>query len=356
MARSLRIGAAVAVASLFSLASLTGCADSPPGPAPAGPAENRGAGEGSPAPPSPSPSPEPEPVDPASVEADELGAVPVLMYHQLLPDPKSVYDRTPEDFRAELERLARDDYVPVTARELTSGRIDIPAGTHPVVLTFDDSTVSQFALDAAGKPKAGTAVAVLRDVAERHPRFRPVATFFVNGGPFAEPGGRKTLRWLHAHDFEVGNHTLNHTRLGAVGAAQVQRAIAEGQTAIEKAVPDAPVDSLALPHGSMPDDERLAARGSSGGVDYHNKGVYLVGANPAPSPFAAGFDPGAIPRIRSQGPSGPDAKWASTAWLNKLEDGTVARYTSDGDPERISFPEEKKPDLADAHRDAANPY
>lgn len=361
MARPLRIGAAVTVATLVSL---TGCADSTPAPVPAGKAEQRdtdaGAGGSPSAPTEPEPEPEseaePEPVDPASVDADELGAVPVLMYHQIVPDPASVYDRTPEGFRAELERLAKEDYVPVTAREFTGGRIDVPAGKHPVVLTFDDSTVSQLALDSEGRPKTGTAVAILQDVAERHPGFRPVATFFVNGDPFAEPGGRETLGWLHEHGFEVGNHTLRHTRLGAVGAAQVQRAIARGEAAVEKAVPDVSVVSLALPNGSMPDDPRLALRGASGGVEYRNEGVYLVGANPAPSPFAADFDPGAVPRIRSQGASGPDADFASTAWLDKLADGTVDRYTSDGDPDRVSFPADKQSALADGFRESANPY
>lgn len=356
MARPLRIGAVTAVAALVSLA---GCADSTPSaPAQAGKTGERGGEARSSPPVSPStePEPEPEPVDPASVGADELGAVPVLMYHQIVPEPASVYDRTPEDFRAELERLASEDYVPITARELTSRRIDIPAGKHPVVLTFDDSTVSQLSLTADGRPKPGTAAGILLDVAERHPGFRPVATFFVNGDPFAESGGSETLGWLHDNGFEIGNHTLRHTRLGAVGAAQVQRAIARGQSAIEKAVPEASVASLALPHGSMPGDARLAVEGSSDGVDYHNQGVYLVGANPAPSPFAADFDPAAIPRVRSQGASGPDAEFTSTAWLNKLEDGTLPRYTSDGDPDRISFPATRKPALSERFDDAANPY
>src|SRR5262245_21711020 len=84
------------------------------------------------------PAPAPAPVDPAQVQANELGRIPVLMYHRVVGTPASVYDRTPDDFRAELERLARENYVPVTTADLAAGRIDIPAGTHPVVLTFDD--------------------------------------------------------------------------------------------------------------------------------------------------------------------------------------------------------------------------
>ncbi|MFR9675269.1 polysaccharide deacetylase family protein [Streptomyces sp. TR06-5] len=357
MARPLRYGTALAVASLLPLA---GCAD--PGPSDSGPAGSRAgthaadAEAGAKSSRSTSPSPSPEPVDPASVGADELGAVPVLMYHQIVQDPASVYDRTPKAFRAELERLAREDYVPVTAREFTGSRIDIPAGKHPVVLTFDDSTVSQLAFDGKGRVGSGTAVAILRDVAAEHEGFRPVATFFVNGDPFAEPGGERTLGWLHDHDFEIGNHTLRHTTLGTVSDAEVQRAIALNQDAITDALPDVPVDSLALPNGSMPARDRLAVEGSSGGTAYRHAGVYLVGANPAPSPFDKDFDPGAIPRIRSQGPTGPDADFASTAWLNKLRDGTVDRYTSDGDPERISFPAAKKAELDGALADRAQPY
>jgi peptidoglycan/xylan/chitin deacetylase (PgdA/CDA1 family) len=294
--------------------------------------------------------------DPAAVHADELGAVPVLMYHQIVGRPRSVYDRSPQDFRAELERLAREHYVPVTAHEFAGGHIDVPAGAHPVVLTFDDSTTSQFHLDDQGRPAKGTAVAILQDVARRHPRFRATATFFVNADPFAVPGGRRPLRWLARHGFEIGNHTLHHTSLGTVGPAAAQRAVAAGPKAITAAVPDVRVRSLALPNGSMPDERRLAVKGASGGVHYDYEGVYLVGANPAPSPFADDFDPGAVPRIRSGGPEQPDAKFTSAAWLDELADGSVTRYTSDGDPDRISFPRSEADELAAAHREDAHPY
>ncbi|WP_411129975.1 polysaccharide deacetylase family protein [Streptomyces sp. x-19] len=290
------------------------------------------------------------------MQADELGAVPVLMYHQLAAKPRSVYDRTPQDFRAELERLARERYVPITAREFSSGKIDIPAGTHPVVLTFDDSTVSQFRLSTDGRPASDTSVGILLDVARKHPGFRPVASFFVNADPFREPGGRKSLNWLATHEFEVGNHTLRHTTLGTVDDATAQKAIADNQKAITQAVPGLSVVSMALPNGSMPHPPQLALKGAANGTRYQHQGVYLVGANPAPSPFSTTFDPGAIPRIRSQAATGPDAQFTSTAWLDKLRDGTVKRYTSDGDPKKISFPRAEAARLAPAHRQAARPY
>ena len=41
---------------------------------------------------------------------NELGAIPVLMHHEIRPDRVGDYDQTPAEFRAELERLWRDGY------------------------------------------------------------------------------------------------------------------------------------------------------------------------------------------------------------------------------------------------------
>jgi peptidoglycan/xylan/chitin deacetylase (PgdA/CDA1 family) len=291
--------------------------------------------------------------DPVAVAANELGQVPVLMYHRIVAGPKSVYDRTPADFRAELERLAAEQYVAVTAADYTAGKIDIPAGTHPVVLTFDDGDPSQLTLTAESEPAADTAVAILRDVAARHPQFRAVATFYVNADPFGDPGGKRTLPWLRDHGMEIGNHTLTHANLRQ---ADPQREIAQGDAAIRQAGPGLEPVTLALPFGVHPRDAALALTGSSAGTAYHYRGVFLVGANPAPSPYADGFDPLRIPRIRSQGPTGTDAKFASTVWLDKLAATPAQRYTSDGVPTQIAYPRTTGQSVAVAYKTNARPY
>ena len=126
-----------------------------------------------PAPAAPTPPPPPPLPDPASVGADELGSVPILMYHQLSAQPAGEYDQTPAEFRAELERLHREGYRPITAAQYAAGTVDIPAGTHPVVLTFDDSTTSQLRLTADGAPAPDCAVAILEEFAARHPDSLP---------------------------------------------------------------------------------------------------------------------------------------------------------------------------------------
>jgi peptidoglycan/xylan/chitin deacetylase (PgdA/CDA1 family) len=234
--------------------------------------------------------------------------------------------------------LAKENYVPVTAAQYTAGDIDIPAGTHPVVLTFDDGDRSQFSLTAAGVPAASSAVGILLAVAHRYPRFRPVATFYLNANPFGDHGGTHTVPWLSAHGMDVGNHTLTHANLARSTDTEAQREIADGDQAIRQAAPGVRPVTIALPFGSHPDDAALALRGTSGKLGYHYRGAFLVGANPAPSPYAADFDPLRIPRIRSQSDSGQDAQFCSTAWLNKLAAEPGERYTSDGVLDRISFP------------------
>ena len=53
-----------------------------------------------------------------------------MMYHQIVPDDEaSEYDLTPKQFRAELERLWKEHYRPITAADLVNGTIDVPKGT-----------------------------------------------------------------------------------------------------------------------------------------------------------------------------------------------------------------------------------
>jgi len=286
--------------------------------------------------------------EPAAVGANELGVVPVLMYHRITATPESVYDRTPTAFRAELVRLARERYVPVTAARYVDGDLDLPAGTHPVVLTFDDGDPSQFALDAAGEPVAGTAVSIMREVAVEFPDFQPVATFFVNADPFGDPGGMRTLPWLSARGMEIGNHTATHANLARSTSDRVRQEIVAQDKAIRLAVPGAEPVTLAFPFGARPDDFGLALTGY--------RGAFLVGANPAPSPHTTDFDPAAIPRIRSQDVTGEDAGYCSTAWLDTLAATPERRYTSDGRPERVSYPADTDRTPAAGVGDRAAPY
>jgi peptidoglycan/xylan/chitin deacetylase (PgdA/CDA1 family) len=287
---------------------------------------------------------------PAAVHANELGQVPVLMIHQVEQRPQGEFAQSPAQLRATLEYLATHGYLPITAAELVTGEINIPAGTSPVVLTFDDGLAGQFRLLPDGRVDPLSGVGVLLAVAAQHPGFRPVGTMYVNRLPFGKLDPTRELHWLVDHGWEIGNHTYRHDNLGSLPPARVQQAIADQDRYLDTLVPGYPVTTLALPYGIMPKRAELAHRGSASGVSYDYRGVMLVGANPAPSPFAANWDPFNIPRIRSwSGRIDFDEHY----WLPRLEQ---TRYVSDGDPSRISYPRSDQTPVAKPVAARAHPY
>ncbi|WP_228542151.1 polysaccharide deacetylase family protein [Nocardia sp. XZ_19_369] len=289
------------------------------------------------------------PPDPAAVGANELGVVPILMYHQLAAAPDSEYDQTPAKFRAELDRLYRENYRPVTAAAYISGAVDLPAGTHPVVLTFDDSTLSQLTFTADGQVAPDTAIGILEQFRTEHPDFAPTATFYVNNEPFGNDP--RALPWLAAHGYEIGAHTASHANLARLDSAGVQRELADNVRAIGSAAPGR-VRTMALPLGISPADRALATAGSWDGTNYAFEAVLLVGSNPAPSHYGD-LDPTAVPRIRS---GAPPVDFDSTYWLDRLAADPQQRYTSDGNPQQISFPARLSGTLNSRWSGQAKPY
>ena len=301
-------------------------------------------------------SPEPD-VDPAEVGADELGMVPVLMYHQLLDDGGSEWDMSPDEFRDELTYLFDNDYRPVRTIDLVRHEFDIPAGTTPVVLAFDDSTRNQAYLDDDGEIHPDSSMGILIDVASEYDDVDPVASLYIISSSIFGGGadGPEIVDALHDAGMEIGNHTHTHPGLGTVDDQTVQDELATTVSVLTDINSDIEVSTLALPLGSMPENPELAASGTGEDGDYNHEAVLLVGSNPAPSPFSADFDPLALPRIQTH----PDPEFlnGSAWWFEQLERGEAyQRYISDGDPDTISFPAEREDELADEFADRANPY
>lgn len=290
---------------------------------------------------------------------NELGVIPVLMFHRVTDDP-GIYDMSPEEFRAELVAWAEAGYVPVRMDEVIDGRIDVPLGMSPVVLTFDDSSSSQVRYLSDGRIDPSSALGILLDVARQYPRFRATATFYVISDLFGTPGqrGQQKLHDLHRLGFELGNHTFSHANLARLPAADVARELALGAQLIRDAAPGAQVRTLAVPFGLMPQDPQLAVQGSYGDIAYRHDAVLLAGSSPMPSPFADRFDPLAVPRIRPNlfvNDEGPP-NLGSAYWRERLAAEPWLRYVSDGDPDTIAFPRERADDLAPQFGDLARPY
>ncbi|ONI73776.1 hypothetical protein BWI15_10155 [Kribbella sp. ALI-6-A] len=270
---------------------------------------------------SPASTPKAKPVSSRPPAPSELGVVPVLMHHRMATSVSGEYDMTPAFFRAELERLYRENYFPIRTIDLVRRDLSaVPVGKTPVVLTFDDSTPGQFALDAAGRVVPDTAVGIMLAFQARHPDFPAVGSFYLNKSPFGLPASEvgRALKYLNDLGCELGNHTWDHPNLRQLGTAEAESEIGRLAAMISAAVPAASARTIALPLGVHPRDRRILAAGGRGSTAYKNEGVLLVGAGPCPSPYSKSFDPMAIPRIRCSSYQGGQGNLLMDYWLDKL--------------------------------------
>ncbi len=281
----------------------------------------------------------------ARLHANELGSVPVFMFHQVLPAPKGRLDMSIAAFRAELSGLYRSGYRTVTVSDLVNHTINVPAGKSPMVLTFDDSSPSQYRELADGRVDPASAIGQLLEIAKRYGENRPVATMYVNGRPFGNHP--EYLRSLVKLGMELGDHTVSHANLRRLGPRQVQRELILGQELIRRAVPGYTVRTMALPYGRHPLNRRLNRHGGFAGLAYTFQGVVLTGSNPV-RPYNRGFRPLELARIVPG-----RGLYESSYWQERLR---RTRYVSDGDPTVVSFPKELRGDLDPRFAGRTRPY
>ncbi len=290
---------------------------------------------------------------------NELGRIPILEYHDFTTDPtqEDQWTRTIDDFRADLQWLYDHNFYIVPLRDIVVDQISAPPGKHPAALTFDDGTVGQFRFlpqpDGSLQVDPNSAVGVLEDMFAAHPDFGrgghfavlPFNCFDVPDEPDQEPYCREKLQWFIAHGYEIGNHTDGHTDLLDVDDERFKATIAGAVAWIEEHVPDADWDILTMPFGNYPDPERHPNQWAwlREGFSFNGRQITLVaalkvGAGPAPSPVSATWDPFMVPRIQAFD------EWLARWWA-ELELEAETLYTSDGNPDTITIPENLPPAL-----------
>ncbi|GJG87000.1 xylanase [Gemmatimonadetes bacterium T265] len=268
----------------------------------------------------------------AAAVANPQGRIPVLEYHVIGAPKNSLYSRTLDSFKADLETAYRLGYRPITvAQMLDKDFRDVPAGMSPVVLVFDDASPSQFRYLDRGNGRLDidptSATGVLVDFNRRHPDWKLRGTYcLLNGGaaghnffgdaPPKDPakfdGQRREWRfpkvqWLAKNGFELCDHTVWHAMLSKYPDAVVQEQIARNMMGIDSAVPGYRVRTMALPYGLWPKNRPLAWQGSwtdpktGQAHPYHFEAVLEVAGGPARSPYDPAFNAHSINRIEAIG-------------------------------------------------------
>ena len=118
---------------------------------------------------------------------NEMGHIPILEYH-LITDKDSRWGRSADHFRRDLKLLYDRGYRPINVSQMIDKQFDIPAGTSPVVFTFDDASPGQFSyIEKNGQLEIdpNSAVGIWLDFSSRHPDWGKRATFCLLSGAAA---------------------------------------------------------------------------------------------------------------------------------------------------------------------------
>jgi peptidoglycan/xylan/chitin deacetylase (PgdA/CDA1 family) len=295
----------------------------------------------------------------ATVRPNELGGVPIIMYHAFTTNPKYLdeWTLTLDQFREQLDWYREHDFVMVGVQSMIDGHFDVPAGKTPIILTFDDASMGQFGLqkadDGGWEVRPDTAVGILEEYKQKYPEFVGPAFFAVlSWNCFASDDDPSTceerLNWLVEHDYEVGNHTWDHVDMTDVSDEFFTNSIIAMMDWINERVPEGPgnlSNVVVMPFGAYPDpDLHPEQRGWlkwgmwQNGEEYFLPVVMAVEGGPAIPPYRMDADPSYTYRIASY----PDIL---EPWMDRIVSGEVSVFISDGDPGAVTIPADRIADL-----------
>ena len=289
---------------------------------------------------------------------NELNSVPILMYHRIYGMTnaetsytggnvdKDGYNRTSEAFEADLRMYYQQGYRMMRLTDYVDGNIDVEFGYSPLILTFDDGirdvVVQGWNTDGSPIFDPTCAIAILEKIKAEYPDYNVTATFFLYSILFenGEENDYKVIKWLVDNGYDIGNHTLDHTKLGGCEPEEIEKQVGAMYKKLDQIIPGQYVNIIALPYGSpesMSEDSPQYSKIFSGtyeGFSYTTKAALLCAWTRSYSPFVRDYNRTAIRRIRAYDNGGDD--WDIAMNFEQLNNGK--RYISDGDPDTIVFP------------------
>lgn len=284
---------------------------------------------------------------------NESGEIPIIMFHRFIEayeeNTDNEYTTTFAEFEALLQTLYDSGYRLISMADFIECNISVPAGTMPMVFTFDDGTPGQFNLieeDGILKVNPKSAVGIMAAFNEKHPDFGLKGIFYVNmdigDNTFKGEGTLKErFEILQGLELELGTHTWGHVNFSKPeNFSKIKEAIGKNQQKADEILPGLRFYSLALPHGGRPSDKSLwplLQSGTYNNTDYYNETIMAVGANPSVPVISNKYNSLYVARIRAQGRVAVNADL--TWWLPRMT--STRMFISDGDPTTIVVPEEK---------------
>lgn len=172
--------------------------------------------------------------------------VPIMMYHDILPEKQVFFDVTPEEFESHLQSIQQNGLTPITVDQLmTHLRTGLPLPEKPILLTFDDGYAGHYDYVYPLLKKYG------------YP-----ATFSIYTAKVGKKLGRSSLTWEQLREMAkdplvtIAAHSVTHPPdLRTLTDTQLQTEIVESKQVLEQQL-GIPIHYFTYPEGKY--DARVA--------------------------------------------------------------------------------------------------
>lgn len=273
------------------------------------------------------------------LKPNELGKIPIITYHAF-GKKNSEFVRSVDSFYHDLKLLRENDFYPIRLRDFLEKKFHVPKGKIPVLITFDDSAISQFRYLPNGEIDPECAVGVMEKFKKDYPDYPLRAVFFVMPGArypnnlFGQPMyNHKKVKFLLENGYEIASHTYWHANL-SIYYNRMEEVLAKNQEAMEQYAPNLSLKALALPFGKYPPEKyyHQLFKGSFKGKKYQHELIFDYSNKLSDSPYSVEFKPVQVHRLHGfQG--------VFDKLFRQRQKEPQIFFVSDGDPDSITLPE-----------------
>ncbi|WP_448380003.1 polysaccharide deacetylase family protein [Gloeomargarita sp.] len=187
---------------------------------------------------------------PEIAAAAKTARVPVLMYHDILPEKQVFFDVTPQEFAAHLRLIQEQGLTPVSLDALvTHLRTGLPLPPKPILLTFDDGYAGHYQY----------VYPLLR-------KYGYPAAFSIYTQGVGQTAGRPKMTWAQLREMAqdplvtITSHSVTHPLdLRPLSDAELARELTESKRILEQAL-GRPVHYFTYPVGHYDDRVKAAVR------------------------------------------------------------------------------------------------
>jgi biofilm PGA synthesis lipoprotein PgaB len=164
--------------------------------------------------------------------------VPVMMYHDILPEKEVFFDVTPEEFEAHLKLIREKGLTPISMDQLVIHlRTGLPLPEKPILLTFDDGYVGHY-----------TYVYPLLK------KYNYPAVFSIYTDKIDKRLGRPGMTWEQLREMAadplvtIASHSLSHRLMPDLSPVEVEKELKESKQILEATL-GIPIRYFTYPEG-----------------------------------------------------------------------------------------------------------